>query len=298
MERIMLLKPSHYCTSSEDIAIDPEYQLVLGRRTNSSLATPRLANNLYEVFKSIHKAVTSGQLVLILSGCYDLAHVGHLNYVEQCIQSFVEYKQCSREDLCVFILADDDAMISHVKHRKLQTEPIPRPVEPLEDRLNTLLVFPVDIVASLPFFKPETEEMKLISNVPVSFNEKAVEVFKKTKEELVSLIPDIKLDYSMSDLKSEFQGYFSMAVWHCKIFSWLVAMSEVNSGISRIVSIRDTNYLVPVSWVTRYSGIDLHLIEDEGVLSTTSLIKELLPFHGKDSWKFIREYKAKKIANI
>lgn len=301
MQKTQILRAINFNRIFPDIAIDEEYQLVIGKQSDKE-SVPSLASHLHEVANFMANAILKDKHILILSGCYDLAHIGHLLYVEQCVKAFTEYKKCIRENVCVILLADDDALIYHNKKEKLNTEPLPRPVEPLNTRLQTLAVFPVDLVGGTPFPKPYTKETEIIENINISFNQEAKRLFEEIEEEIKTLLPNIKTGYETSSLEAEFQKEFSPVIWHCKIFSYLIKMVN-NAGIqktkiTRLVSMHDTNYLLPVLWLTRYSDIEIHLIDDINVQSTSAIIDKILPIHGKDSWEFIRKYKEEQLKLI
>jgi len=295
MGRIRLLNPPTVSQDFPEVFIDPEYFLVLGKRPHTS-PLAQIAGSLTELRQLITVARRAGKYVLVLPGSYDLAHIGHIVYVEQCIQAFVEFCKCTRDKAFVVLLTDDDEMIRHAKRDKVSTEPFPRPVETLQDRLNTLSAFPVDLVGFLPFSDSGVAGVREALLLPLIFGEDSKNLFLSIFEEVSGLLPRFRSTQTSADLEKALNNRNDLESWYYRIHSYLFYCDDGEDRqlpvVTRFVSTHDKKYILPVLWMNLNIGVEAHLIEDVLIYSTSEMVSKAVAEHGEQAWDFLRAHKA------
>jgi hypothetical protein len=271
--------------------------------TNTATLDHKIAPDLSTVASRVTDARKRGLDIIYLPGSYDLVHVGHLSYVNQVVASYIEGtakqgRNLGRPDLYLVMLADDDNLIERIKANKFVgnggTELFKRPVEAGLDengrspRLDALATFPVDCVGFIPSPSAESLPEPYDLNIPLC------------RKIASSVASGAELDSFMQilDTYEQIEGLFAnheslegapwrIAAWQLYV-SLQIALPKAEEikepsvpfagkSISRAVSIHDQSYIDAVKMINRWAGMDVMVVDDTEILSTSGLLQKLAP---------------------
>lgn len=263
----------------------------------------KIAKDLVDVAGRIKQAKDSGLDVLYLPGSYDMVHAGHLSYVEQVVNDYLEEahkrgRNVTRENLYLVMLADDDQLIAHTKASKYVgnggTEAFRRPVEKGLDskgrspRLDALASFPVDCVGFIP--SPTTKNLPK----PYPLNLEAcrnIAVATAAPDKLPYFKGVIDAYQHIQESYDNGQGFddlpLNIAAWQLYVTlqitrpdpTKLAEVPEPFTGkcITRAVSFRDESYLYAVEMIMRWSEVAVTVIHDQQIISTSDMLANNSP---------------------
>lgn len=274
----------------------PLRELVL-TLTDENLLFGKIANSLTDLKKRITDALLHGKTIVYLPGSYDLVHIGHAIYVDQCVDAILQANpNLKREDLFVVMLGDDTELIRSVKASKHISkggeEKQFRPVESEAVRLLTMAsIRDVDLVGIIPHtgvFGVNLEPNKVIALLATS------NLADRDKQEITNALNIYDPSLLTSDQVKPVQLW--QLIFHMYITgtNYIGYDPQYKDKIVRVVSKDDTKYLSQVLFLMALVGIKVEVIDDKNLGSTSYIIRI---FNSKNylPWEAIRTAKKEAI---
>lgn len=259
----------------------------------------KICKNIKEVAARIENATSEGRYVIYLPGSYDLVHIGHLSYVEQCVDRALRnlpYKTFER-DLFLVALAESDSLIRQTKAGKHVAgggeETFFRPVEygyknGRHPRLDSLASLPVHCVS----FLPSPNDTELLPTPRDLDKEKAIKLLgfldidPDSKKKIANLVKNYPLLAEKLKKKEtlELGKWLDINLWQLYLHRTLskqqgttVPHAFDQKTITRIVSQNDSSYSGLAAGITNICNIGVSTIQHIQSMSTTKVLKQNTP---------------------
>jgi hypothetical protein len=260
----------------------------------------KIAGNLDDVAARIQAAQQQGKDVLYMPGSYDLVHLGHLSFVDQARDFYIEQavaqgRELTYDDLFIVTLADDDWLIEKIKAGKYVgnggAEMFRRPVERGVDengrspRLDALATMPVDVVGFIP--DPTTTDLPEPYDIDLAGARHIAEsMFGDEKQP--SMLKIIDSYEALEDLAHRHvsfeQAEWRIAAWQLFVTLAIAKPADIanepqsfsGQSVTRIVSARES-YSDAVRLITRLAGLGLAEVHDKQLVSTSELLERFGP---------------------
>lgn len=252
--------------------------------------------NWSEIHTRILEARKKGKHVIILPGGYDVVHIGHLSFVVQAIDSYLESTKdtkspISRRDLYVVGLADSDGLIRETKRNAyLKATGEDGPVEKgatndkYHPRIIGLASLPVDAVSLIP--SPEDSSLP---NPPIFKIKEMQAKFKDSPLWVAKLGIATNIDNALANfpvlvdrlkdqrINSFDYSWWSIELWQLYMLGSLnieeIAKEKFIAPITRIISQEEEKYLDTVNELMRFAKIKTEVINDVFCISTKELVE-------------------------
>jgi hypothetical protein len=288
------------------IEID-EYGMVVPQVGLSNIRD-KITKGLVDTRTRLAQVLGEGKHVIYLPGSYDMIHSGHASYVLQGVEAYLdEHSRLSREDIFVMMLADDDELIEAIKPSYLMDKPAghPRPLENasiyehlsnIHPRLMDLASLPVDLVGFIPaptrvgdllgdwHFSRWMENsagfsgdvLHHLKNDSVSNEVRRTiaqyeRLLQKTKSgDFTEVIKGFQTAKHSKSYNAETAAW-NVASWQLLVHKFLGSVPGSQGFYTRIISEHDIKYKEIVAKLMKVSGIDHLFVNDDLVMSTTSL---------------------------
>ena len=283
------------------IFVEPQEGLVLYNPQEINRLTQKITRNLFEIQNRVAEAKNERKRIIFIPGSFDLVHAGHVFYIEQVLECVMEKTGCARGDIFAVALADSDSLIRELKKDKLHDEPLPRPVEHIDERTYALAALNVDMVGIIP----------APSNTRVDFPEPPKIDIEFALEQLSALTMNGRDRAALTEglrAYGELEGVWwrndqSFSKWPMRIQTWQIYLLGYINGqkesstplapgsASRCISTSDGEYKDQAAFVAHIAGIDPVYIEDTEIGSTSALLRRYIGKHGDHAWEAIRAYK-------
>ncbi len=229
-----------------------------------------------------------GKHIVILPGSYDGVHGGHLSFVIQAIQAYLDdwnnshrNEQINRSDVFVATLLDDDQLIAEVK-KDAYLKVIGRkgPIETIEERTAAMAELPLDLVGIAPsplsdkLPKPTSLQHDEMKQMLSTINRSIPNAVTKSVENYGELLTDIENGQASFD-----SPWWSIESWQLYVLSTLNQQAlegkQFMSPITRVLSTDEHKYFNSVASLMKICKINVLEIDDIFCMSTKQIVEKV-----------------------